>query len=294
MPELPEVETIRRTLLDRLVGRRVGRVVVRRPGIVRGPRRGPDLLAGSEIVRLRRHGKQLALIGRHTDGREHVVVIQLGMTGQLLFLANGVRLARRRHVHLVWTIFGAASAARDGNPGRLLSIEGRLVFRDPRRFGRVSALGSSQALRAWWARLGPDALDVKGANDRRLARLWKSRSPIKTALMNQALIAGVGNIYADEALFAAGIHPGRTCRSLRPSVREALVRSLRIVMARALRQGGSSIQAYVDGDGRPGRFARSHAVYGRGGQACIRCAAVLRSSRLGQRTTVWCPLCQSR
>ena len=148
-----------------------------------------------------------------------------------------------------------------------------------------------QTLARHWAALGPDAMDPDATDA--LVRLRGSRSPVKARLLDQALIAGVGNIYADEALFRAGVRPTRPGRSLSEREVRAIAEALRTVMASAIEARGSTLRDYRDPEGEPGAFALSHAVYGRGGTPCSRCASTLLVARVAQRTTVWCPRCQA-
>lgn len=277
MPELPEVETIRRTLAARVVGLRVSRVTLARADVVTGQHSAHALLQGATVARLDRRGKQLAIIAE--DGR--VLLVHLGMSGQLRRVGPGDTVARQDHVHAVWTL-------RDGTDGSA----GALVFRDPRRFGGLWTLAGEPALRARWASLGPDALEITGAG--LAAACARTRRAIKAVLLDQRALAGVGNIYADEALFAARVHPARAACGLRNHEVEHLASSIRAVLLRAIEAGGSTLRDYVNGDGAPGAFALQHAVYGRAGEPCRQCSANLRADVLGQRTTVWCPSCQPR
>ncbi|MEM9374395.1 MAG: bifunctional DNA-formamidopyrimidine glycosylase/DNA-(apurinic or apyrimidinic site) lyase [Planctomycetota bacterium] len=275
MPELPEVETVRQGI-EPLVGVPIERVRVARRDVVRGldgERRGgietASLLAGGAIARTRRHGKQLALIG--TSGA--CVLVHLGMSGQLLVLDHGGRV-RGGHAHVSWT-------ARGGR---------RLVFRDPRRFGGVWLLPDENALDARWATLGPDAMSVTGVI--LATSLARSRRAVKAGLLDQGSIAGVGNIYADEALFDAGIDPRRSCDSLAGDDWERLAGSLVRVLNDGLRLGGATLRDYRRPDGSVGRGTRGHRVYGRANQDCVRCGQELAQAQVAQRTTVWCPRCQ--
>lgn len=290
MPELPEVETIRRMLEPALVGRRVAGVRVARADVVTrfgpesvSPRRrrvgeagrvaGRDLLAGGVVARLERKGKQLAIIA--ADGR--VIVIHLGMTGQLLLRAAGARPRRAAldHVHVVWRV-------EDGV---------RLLFRDARRFGGILVgLTEAELHEHVWGRLGPDALTVSAAQLRR--GVEGSARAIKAALLDQQTIAGVGNIYADEACFRAGVRPDRPCRELSAAEITRLAGAIRVVLRRAVAAKGSTLRDYVTPSGTPGEARLSHLVYGRAGLACLRCGALLETSTVAQRTTVYCPVCQ--
>lgn len=287
MPELPEVESVRLSLLPHLRGRVVRDVDIRRRDVVRvlGPRGGekplpfrqpkPRLLVGSRIQSVERHGKQLAIIG--AKGRsESVLVVHLGMTGQFFCLAPGAHLPNPSHVHLLWRLDSGA----------------RLVLRDPRRFGGVWALSDCEALADRWSALGPDAGAITA--EQLAPRLARTRRSIKSALLDQTVLAGVGNIYADESLFVAGIHPARIAATLSPDLVARLADAIRSVLARAIDAGGSSVSDYVNADGLTGTFQLSHAVYGRGGQPCVTCSTLLKTTRVGGRTTVWCPSCQKK
>ncbi|MFM7052521.1 MAG: bifunctional DNA-formamidopyrimidine glycosylase/DNA-(apurinic or apyrimidinic site) lyase [Planctomycetota bacterium] len=284
MPELPEVEHLRRSIDPFLVGSRVLSVDVRRRGVVEvdGATRGGDrnrvacaLLEGGTVRSTRRHGKQMALVAE--DGR--VVVVQLGMTGSVGFERGAwPRGMEARHRHVVWTILRS-----DGESWRM-------VFRDPRRFGGLTALADDSALRTRWSVLGPDALDIDA--ERLADALGRTSKAIKVALLDQTLVAGVGNIYADEALFAAKIDP----RSVACRVPEArvgvLAGELRRILRRAVEAGGSTLRDYRDAFGQPGDAVQTHAAYGRGGQPCLACGDMLHQFTLQARTTVFCPRCQ--
>lgn len=241
------------------------------------------LLGGSTITELRRHGKQLALLG----DRGPVLVIQLGMSGQFTFHGHGQRLARRDHVHCVWII----QRTEPATDGRLaVPSKGRLVFRDPRRFGGLTVLDSPDALNHRWEQLGPDALTMSG--EQLAARLRDSSRPIKVALLDQATLAGVGNIYADESLFRAGIDPRTPCSKLSPQAVDHIAAAIRAILAQAIDSGGSTVRDYLNANGEPGRYAEQLLAYGRGGQPCHRCGTTLVSLQVAQRTTVMCPSCQ--
>jgi formamidopyrimidine-DNA glycosylase len=275
MPELPEVERVRLTLAPLLATRQIHAVRLARRDIVHGRATARDLLAGAPSVRLARRGKQLAMIA--PDGR--TVVVHLGMSGQLFWTAPGARLERGDHVHASWTL-------REGDaPG------GRLVFRDPRRFGGLWTFPSPQTLEETrWAGLGPDALTIDAEILRE--RLGASRRGLKAALLDQGVLAGVGNIYADEALFRARLSPLRPAGGLRRAQRNRLAAAITEVLRESIDAGGSSLRDYRDGLNHEGGFQRRHAVYGRAGQPCVHCGACLRSGLVAQRTTVWCARCQ--
>lgn len=201
--------------------------------------------------------------------------VHLGMSGRLVVTPPGAGSAREAHTHLIWRL----------DDGSMLS------FRDPRRFGGVWCLAGMRDLKARWAALGPDAWDVTG--EVLLSRVSRTTRPLKAALLDQGVLAGLGNIYVDEALFAARVSPMRPGTALEADEAERLAESIRLVLRRAVRLGGSSLRDYVDGTGRQGRAQATHAVYGRAGAPCPTCGRPLESGTLGQRTTVWCPACQS-
>lgn len=281
MPELPEVEHLRRTLEPLLLDRRVARVQVRRADVVRAagggtaPARGrpAGLLAGRRITELRRRGKYLAIVAAGGP----VLLVHLGMSGQLLFLPPGRQAPRRDHVHVIWRF--------DDERG------GRMIFRDPRRFGRLTLIDSVASLEEFWRqRLGPDALVLRAGD---LAEAFgATRRSIKCALLDQAVAAGIGNIYADESLFRAGIHPMTPAGALTRTEARRLAESIRATLSAAIRAGGTTLRDYRDGAGRNGGHRPNLCVYGRAGLPCRRCGSILGDLRLAQRTTTYCPRCQ--
>ncbi len=266
MPELPEVETVRRGVEAFAIGKRVTSVCVRRSGVVRGD---VSAMARTTLTGARRHGKQLALLTR----RGPLACVHLGMSGSLCVHHAGEPLAA--HVHVVWKLAGG----------------GELRFRDPRRFGGVFGFADPDALHAArWSRLGPDATAIGVADLHR--RLRATARALKPALLDQALVAGLGNIYVDELLHAARLHPLTPACALDRNDARRLVARMRPLLQDAIDAGGSSLRDYVDAGGDAGGFQARHRVYGRGGQACRRCRATLSVAPVAQRTTVWCDRCQ--
>ena len=280
MPELAEIEVIRLALEPLVVGRTLrvdalGPHDMRARGEGRGTGRGrawidaASLLDGARVSRLERRGKRLAMVA--ADGR--ALVVQLGMSGQLMISPD----VDATHRHVTWRVSGSRHP---------------LVFRDPRRFGGVTAYASPAAMHeAWAAELGVDALSVTGP---RLAAVLRGARAVKALLLDQRAIAGVGNIYADESLFLAGIDPRTRCARIGPGGAHALADAIRTVLRRAVRTGGSTLRDHRTALGQPGQAQQLHAAYGRSGEPCVRCGQALRSARVAGRTTTWCPGCQRR
>lgn len=276
MPELPEVESVRRSLEPLVLGRVITRAEVRRRDfcvVVAGKKtRGStpeEFLQSARVTRLERLGKQVAIVAG--DGRS--VCLQLGMSGY-------VDVASRdepKHTHAVWTLDNGT----------------RVLFVDPRRFGGLTCYPTFEALRErQWGGLGPDGLELKA--ERLIEACRGTKRAIKAVLLDQSVVAGVGNIYADESLFASGIDPRTMARRVTPARLERLANAVRAVLHKAVDLKGSTLRDYRDAAGQPGGAQATHAVYGRAGKACVRCETVLRSGQVAQRTTVWCPSCQMR
>ncbi len=270
MPELPEVEHIARQLRQRVVGRTVTACTCRQPAVVRPDwSRLESALRGQTLEEVGRHGKYLFL----RFGASSLTAVHLGMTGQLLLLAAD--RPPDRHTHLELTL----------SPG-----EEKLAYRDVRRFGGFELLAGSAAEFLAARRLGPDALTAGVCG---LARgLAGRRLSVKGALLNQSVVAGVGNIYADESLYRAGLSPLRPAGSLSAEEIEALWEALQEVLQEAIARGGTTLSDYVDTDNRRGGFQDRLRVYGRAGEPCPRCGQVIRKVRLAGRGTHFCPGCQ--
>ncbi len=290
MPELPEVEVTRRRIQPLLVGRRIQRVSTTGDSYVflTPPSRLRRRLAGRRVEALERRGKYLLA---HLDEGSRLVV-HLGMTGQLFSSAA-------RSVRLLSATARAALAPEqqldfqpDAHTHLRLYFEdaGPEVFlRDVRKFGKVLLLARGES-HPRLDRLGVDALETSGDA---LFEASRGRSvAIKNLLLDQSVVTGVGNIYADEALFRAGVRPRR--RAGRVTRREcaALAVAIREVMQRSIETGGASIRDYVTPDGSDGRFQDERDVYARGGEPCTKCGASVRKTTLGQRGTHYCPRCQ--
>jgi formamidopyrimidine-DNA glycosylase len=269
MPELPEVETVVRTLAPELVGRRVTGVTVHDARLRGGVAAGfAAALIGRRIERLERRGKYL--LAALDDGR--CWLVHLGMSGRLT-LARTVRDAAK-HDHVV-------VALGDG---------GVLTYNDPRRFGRMAVLGAAAARAETGGGLDPLVDGLPASALFGLTR--KRRTSIKALLMDQRRIAGLGNIYVNEILFRAAVRPGRRAAGLTRAECAAVADATRAVLAEAIRRGGSSINDYRDGLGRSGSFQLAHAVYDRAGEPCVRCRTRIRTRVVVGRSTFYCPGCQ--
>ncbi len=217
-------------------------------------------LTGATIQAVRRHGKQIIL-----ELDRGILYIHLGMTGKLIW--NGIQTKYARAIlHLE---------------------DGVLIYDDVRQFGRFEFYPELPAL---LTKVGPDALTVSFAEF--YSRLQKHRGFIKPVLLNQTLVGGIGNIYADEALFASGIHPRAIANKISKTRAKELHRNITAILALAVEHGGSSISSYVDADGACGNYQQQHNAYGRTGEACPRCGKTIRRVVLGQRGTHYCPGCQ--
>jgi formamidopyrimidine-DNA glycosylase len=284
VPELPEVENIALGLRRAIVGKRVARVWVGNAIIIRGPYRRQwrtfmVKLTGRRIVRVTRRAKRLILALE--EGL--ALVVQLGMTGKFLLPPKANRPAvPPKHTRLILSF-------RDGT---------KLLFVDARRFGRVWCLrdldpdAPDAAMEAaGLTPLGPEAFDL---TPKTFAAILRTARPIKSLLLDQTRIAGLGNIYADESLWAARIHPARPAQSLSTAETTALLREIKAVLRRAIRAGGTTFSDFRNAYGEMGRFRNRLRVYGRQGEPCPRCGTPLVRLVVAGRGTHICPHCQTR
>ena len=274
MPELPEVETPRRGLAPHVEGRRIRAVTLRRPDL-RWPI-PPEVaheLPGQRIDAVRRRAKYLLM-----DTAAGSAVLHLGMSGSLRVLPATTPVGTHDHVDIVL----------DGERGR----SGRVLrFTDPRRFGCLlwQPIGQVHPLLQG---LGPEPLSDAFDGDYLFALSRGRRAPVKTFLMDQAVVVGVGNIYAAESLFRAGISPLRAAGKVSRERYAALADSVKDILAYAITRGGTTLRDFLSPDGAPGYFEQELSAYGRGGEACPRCGRAMKQATIGQRTTVWCGHCQ--
>lgn len=269
MPELPEVETTRRGIAPYLEGVRVNRVIVRERRLRWPIPEDLDVrLSGQCFEQIQRRAKYLLL-----KAESGTLISHLGMSGSLRLVPCGSPVAKHDHVDI--------------------ELESGLALRytDPRRFGAL--LWSSDPLEhALLRNLGPEPL-TDGFDGQRLYTCSRGRGlAVKPFIMDNAVVVGVGNIYASEALFAAGIDPRREAGSISRARYVRLANEIKRILAYAIERGGTTLRDFVGGDGQPGYFQQELFVYGRGGAYCKNCGAGLREVRLGQRSSVFCPRCQ--
>ncbi len=279
MPELPEVETVVRGLNPVLCQRRIADVEVLNPSSIKGSPRSPDYWKGRRIEHLRRWGKYILIEGSEGAG----MAIHLRMTGWLgIKSKREIEQEKDAYVRVRFPLSGRRSQHQDF-----------LLFRDIRKFGRIW-FGSLRELEALpsLAKLGPDALDLKPSVFRGL--LSDRRGRIKSLLLNQSILAGLGNIYADESLYRARIHPETTAHRISRSALDQLHQAVCDTLSAALKAGGTSIDDYLHPDGTPGWFQRELKVYGREGQPCLRCKHAIKRIVVGQRGSWFCPRCQRK
>lgn len=270
MPELPEVETTRRGIEPAVTSRTIDRVVVREPRLRwRIPGEITSLAPGQRVQQLRRRAKYLLF-----DLERGSMILHLGMSGSLRVMPADTVPLPHDHVDIV------------------LDSGMCLRFNDPRRFGSLLWTADDPLKHPLLVRLAPEPLSDE-FDAAYLARIAKGRRvAIKQLLMNSNLVVGVGNIYASEALFHAGIRPQRSAARIRRDEFAPLVRSIRKVLRAAIRQGGTTLRDYVSPDGTPGYFRQKLFVYERDGEPCRVCSTPIRRIVQGQRATYYCPKCQ--
>lgn len=273
MPELPEVETTRRGIAPHCENRTITRVTVR-DGRLRWPVPGniAELLEGAVIQSVDRRAKYL-LIGVTSATVAGSLIVHLGMSGSLRVITDQSEPLLHDHVELE------------------LDHGIRLRFNDPRRFG-CWLWSETPDQHPLIASLGPEPL-ASEFNGRRLYQLSRGKkTPVKSFIMDNHVVVGVGNIYANEALFKAGIHPRRAAGRISLDRYNRLVEAIRETLSAAILMGGTTLRDFVNSDGKPGYFAQSLLVYGRTGEPCKECAQTLKEIRMNQRSTVYCSNCQ--
>lgn len=273
MPELPEVETVVRGLQAVLPGRRILNVQLGKTDFIDDPEAIQRMLPGSRIEAVRRHGKFLVFEMESSSGEtpHYVLLMHLGMTGRIVTCPHEAHVDPHTHVFL---------ALDDGREMR---------YTDVRRFGRMRILVNGEREKTLGI-LGQDPLEVSESDFRSIVHTRNAR--IKALLLDQHFLRGIGNIYADESLWRARIHPMRIGAALTDAEIGRLYRAMRRVLTEAIRFRGSSVSDYVDAQGERGGFQQRHRVYQRQGKKCVRCGAIIRHAIVAGRSTHFCPRCQ--
>ncbi|GGI81269.1 bifunctional DNA-formamidopyrimidine glycosylase/DNA-(apurinic or apyrimidinic site) lyase [Shewanella gelidii] len=269
MPELPEVEVTRLGITPHLIGQTVKALIVRNPSL-RWPI--PEIcqqITGRVIRDIRRRAKYLLL-----DTDAGTTMIHLGMSGSLRVLPETTPIEKHDHVDLVLT------------NGLVLR------YNDPRRFGAWLWCELPEEAHPLLEKLGPEPLEDEFSANYLFTVLQGKKKAMKLCLMDNHIVVGVGNIYANEALFAAGIHPETPASLVNLQQLQSLVCHVKRILAQAIAQGGTTLKDFTNADGKPGYFAQELSVYGRGGQPCKTCGHLLKEIKLGQRASVYCDICQ--
>ena len=272
MPELPEVETIRRTLSLHVLNLKIEKVILLWPGAVVGYEGHgfEEIVRGLSLQSIERRGKYLLI----TLEGGWSIIAHMRMTGRLNYFPHSQE--PEKHTHVV-----------------LKLSKGEIHFTDTRKFGRLQLVRTEDRLNhPSLKRLGPEPLEEEFTPEELGRRLAHRKMPLKNALLDQAVVAGIGNIYADESLFRAGLSPERLANTLSEEEWSRLYTTIREVLQEGIDANGTSFRDYQDANGEKGAFQRALKVYGRGGEACMLCGRPLAKKRMGGRTTVFCLDCQ--
>ncbi|GHF99902.1 bifunctional DNA-formamidopyrimidine glycosylase/DNA-(apurinic or apyrimidinic site) lyase [Thalassotalea marina] len=270
MPELPEVEVCRLGITPHIKDQQVAEVVVRQKQLRWPVPEEVTTIVGQEVSAVKRRSKYLLL-----EFDTGTVVIHLGMSGTIRVIPAESPVAKHDHVDIVF------------QHGQALRLN------DPRRFGAVLWLDKHQDQQGLFTKLGPEPLTDDFAHGYLFEKAQKRKVPIKTFLMNNQVVVGVGNIYANEALFQAGILPTSLACNIDQTRFNNLTDIIKNVLAAAIEQGGTTLKDFTQADGRPGYFAQQLLVYGRAGQPCVKCQSQLQEVRQSNRSSVFCPNCQT-
>ncbi|HEX9916384.1 MAG TPA: bifunctional DNA-formamidopyrimidine glycosylase/DNA-(apurinic or apyrimidinic site) lyase [candidate division Zixibacteria bacterium] len=268
MPELPEVETIVRGLRKTILGKRIKEVKFLCPGIVK--QSSVSFICqtvGQKVKDIKRRGKNIVIC----LSQDNAILVHLGMSGHLLYLCPDRKVDK--HDHIIFRFLGDVKELR---------------YNDPRKFGKMRFVDLKTCPDL--DKLGPEPMEISEKEFVDLMRKRKGR--VKSVLLNQKVLAGIGNIYADEVLFEAGINPLKKIDQINTVKLRGLRKSIGKILAKAMRTGGSSIRTYTDLSRKMGRFQLSHKVYGREGKPCKRCGVKIKRIVINQRSSYFCPRCQ--
>lgn len=273
MPEMPEVETIRRTLAKNILGKRIEHIDILLPRLIKFPE--PDLymqrLTGQKIVKMRREGKYLGM--QMENGI--MAIFHLRMTGRLCYFKDGQQ--EDKYAKIIFYLDNGA----------------RLIYSDMRTFGTLYAINDKEREKIKGLyELGREPLAKDFTTEYLLAKLKKSSGKIKMFLLNQKNIAGLGNIYTDEALFLAGINPEQICSAISKEKAEKLHNSINQVISAGINDGGTTFRDYVNGEGIKGKHQNNLFVYGQAKKPCKKCGTIIEKIKVGGRGTCFCPKCQ--
>jgi len=270
MPELPEVEVTCRGIAPHITHQTMSKAIVRQRQLRWPiPHDFAKMVQGQPIIAVKRRAKYLLL--STTNG---TIIIHLGMSGRLKLVPIDLPADKHDHVDL------------------LFNNKTILRYTDPRRFGAILWTKDDPLTHPLLKDLGPEPLEKKFTADYLFAQTKNRRIPVKTFIMTNQIVVGVGNIYANEALFMAGIHPQRPAHLLTYQECEILVKAIKVILKKAIKEGGTTLRDFFNSDGKPGYFQQTLRVYGRHEQPCVVCGQVLQSITQGQRRTVFCGVCQ--
>ncbi|QPK65084.1 bifunctional DNA-formamidopyrimidine glycosylase/DNA-(apurinic or apyrimidinic site) lyase [Methylomonas sp. LL1] len=270
MPELPEVETTCRGIAPHIQGKVFQQIIVRQPQLRWPVSDGlAATLAGLSLSRVSRRGKYLLLATE-----PGTLILHLGMSGNLRITGLGQEIGKHDHVDFVF------------NDGTVLR------FNDPRKFGAVLWTDTPVEQHPLLAGLGPEPLSDAFGADYLFSHSRNRRAPIKNLIMDSHLVVGVGNIYASESLFLAGLHPNRPAGDIGLADCQRLAEAIKTVLQRAIEQGGTTLRDFTNAEGKPGYFQQSLSVYGRKGLSCLKCAEPIQQVKIGQRASYFCKVCQ--
>lgn len=269
MPELPEVETSKRGISPHLTNQVVSEIIIRQPKLRWPIPESIKALIGHKITAVTRRGKYLLL-----HSKPGTAIMHLGMSGRVRIINKGIPAQKHDHVDII------------------LSNQQCLRLTDPRRFGALLWTTTEPLQHFLLAHLGPEPLSKKFDADYLYNAAKKRNINVKQFIMDNKTVVGVGNIYANEALFLAGIHPEKPANTITLKQYRLLVEKIKQVLQAAIKVGGTTLRDFQASDGKPGYFKQQLRVYGRGTQACMTCQKTLQEIRINQRSTVYCPRCQ--